>query len=178
MLVVGIKKIKLSHIEELRTIAIKTFQETFSVDNTEDNMSAYLEHAFSVERLSAELKDHNAEFYFAYYGDRVIGYLKINYGQSQKELKDERAIQIERIYVLQQFHGKKIGQLLLEKVIQIARERNTDYGWLGVWEENERAIQFYNRNGFVAFDKHIFKLGEDEQTDIMMKLALNIGENI
>jgi ribosomal protein S18 acetylase RimI-like enzyme len=74
--------------------------------------------------------------------------------------------------VLQDFHGKKVGQLLYDKAIEIARQLNVDYVWLGVWEENPRAIAFYRKNGFVAFDKHIFKLGDDEQTDIMMKLNL------
>jgi ribosomal protein S18 acetylase RimI-like enzyme len=74
--------------------------------------------------------------------------------------------------VLQDFHGKKVGQLLYEKAIQIARNKKVPFVWLGVWEENHRAIQFYIKNGFVAFDQHIFKLGDDEQTDIMMKLVL------
>ena len=63
--------------------------------------------------------------------------------------------------------------MLYEKAIEIANQRNADYVWLGVWEENPRAISFYLKNGFVAFDKHIFKLGDDEQTDIMMKLLLS-----
>ena len=46
------------------------------------------------------------------------------------------------------------------------------YIWLGVWEENPRATRFYQKNGFVAFGKHIFKLGDDEQTDILMKRPL------
>lgn len=42
------------------------------------------------------------------------------------------------------------------------------------WEENTKAIQFfYTKNGFEAFDKHIFMLGSDQQIDIMMKLDLN-----
>ncbi|PZQ78157.1 MAG: GNAT family N-acetyltransferase, partial [Flavobacterium johnsoniae] len=78
------------------------------------------------------------------------------------------------IYVLKEFHGKKVGQLLYEKAIQIAKETKSDYVWLGVWEENHRALAFYKKNGFVEFDKHIFRLGNDEQTDIMMKLQLKL----
>jgi ribosomal protein S18 acetylase RimI-like enzyme len=46
--------------------------------------------------------------------------------------------------------------------------------WLGVWEENPRAIRFYQKQGFVEFDQHIFQLGEDAQTDILMKLNLTV----
>ncbi len=74
--------------------------------------------------------------------------------------------------MLKDFHGKNVGQILYEKAIQIARQMNADYVWLGVWEENARAIRFYKKNGFVEFDKHIFILGDDQQTDIMMKLQL------
>ncbi|MFD2832491.1 GNAT family N-acetyltransferase [Christiangramia antarctica] len=75
--------------------------------------------------------------------------------------------------MLKEFHGKKVGKMLYDKAIELAKEKNIDNVWLGVWEENLRAIRFYEKNGFVAFDKHIFKLGNDEQTDIMMKLKLN-----
>lgn len=75
---------------------------------------------------------------------------------------------------LKEFHGKKIGQMLYEKVIKIANQKNVEYVWLGVWEENKRAINFYRKNGFIEFDKHIFKPGDDEQIDIMMKRQLKI----
>lgn len=77
------------------------------------------------------------------------------------------------IFKIKEFHGKKVGQALYEKAIEIGKKKNVDYVWLGVWEENPRAISFYKKNGFVEFDKHIFKLGDDEQVDIMMKLKLN-----
>ncbi|WP_345231826.1 GNAT family N-acetyltransferase [Olivibacter ginsenosidimutans] len=77
------------------------------------------------------------------------------------------------MYVIKDFHGKKVGQLLYEKAIAMAKQRKTRYIWLGVWEDNQRAIQFYKKNGFITFDKHVFTLGNDKQTDIMMKLQLN-----
>jgi len=135
-------------------------------------MNQYLKDGFSIEKLAAELNVKNAEFYFAMLDDNVIGYLKVNFGASQTEIKDDKAIEIERIYVLKEFHGKKVGQILYDKAIEVAKNKNAEYVWLGVWEENPRAINFYKKNGFVEFDKHIFKLGNDEQTDIMMKLQL------
>jgi diamine N-acetyltransferase len=74
--------------------------------------------------------------------------------------------------VLKEFHGKKVGQKLYEKALTIARQKSIDYVWLGVWEKNFRAIRFYEKNGFIAFDNHIFRLGGSEQTDIMMKLKI------
>lgn len=170
---IEIKKITLDDIDQLQKIGKQTFFETFSAGNTEENMKEYLETSFSSEKLISELTDENSSFYFALLGNDVIGYLKLNFGESQTELKDNKALEIERIYVLQQFHGKKIGQLLYEKALQIADQAKVDFVWLGVWEENDRAINFYKKNGFIEFDRHMFKLGDDEQTDIMMKLKLH-----
>lgn len=167
-----ITRITTNEIDQLQKIGRQTFYETFSTGNTQENMQKYLDERFSIEKLTAELNDKNAIFYFAQLENKIVGYLKINFGDSQTELKDDKSLEIERIYVLKEFQGKKIGQILYDKAIEIAKQKDADYIWLGVWEENPRAIKFYKKNGFVEFDKHIFKLGDDEQTDIMMKLKL------
>jgi ribosomal protein S18 acetylase RimI-like enzyme len=169
---IEIKEVNLNDVDQLQKIARQTFFETFSAGNTEENMTKYLQENLSIENLSIELKNENSEQYFAVLEGEVIGYLKLNFGKSQTELKDDRALEIERIYVLKDFHGKSIGQQLYQKAIDVAVQKKADYVWLGVWEENPRAIRFYKKNGFVEFDKHIFKLGDDEQSDIMMKLVL------
>jgi ribosomal protein S18 acetylase RimI-like enzyme len=169
-----IKKVTLIEVELLQVVGRQTFVETFSEGNTEENMTKYLDEGFSLEKLTSEISDTNSEFYFAVLDDKILGYVKINFGESQTELREDKSVEIERIYVLKEYHGKKVGQLLYDKAIHIARQKNADYVWLGVWEDNPRAIQFYKKNGFVEFDKHIFKLGNDDQTDIMMKLKLNI----
>lgn len=167
-----VTKITENEILQLQEIGRKTFSETFSENNTEESMNEYLKTSFSTEKLKSELNDENSEFYFAKLNDEVIGYLKLNNGSSQTEIKDDNALEIERIYVSKDFHGKKVGQIFYEKAIEIASQKNVDYVWLGVWENNLRAIKFYQKNGFVEFDKHIFRLGNEEQTDIMMKLNL------
>ena len=172
MIPINIKKVTLDDIDQLQKISRQTFYETFSGGNTEENMEIYLVEGFSIEKLTAELKDKNVEFYFSTLDNSVIGYLKVNFGEAQTELQDDKALEIERIYVSKEFHGKNVGQILYDKAIQIAKLKKTDYVWLGVWEENPRAINFYKKNGFIEFGKHIFKLGNDEQTDIMMKRKL------
>ena len=162
-----------SHIAALQQIGRQTFEETFAESNSAENMAKYLEEAYSFEKLNEELNNPNSFFYFAMMDQDVIGYLKLNMGLSQTELKDNDALEIERIYVLKDFHGKKVGQLLFDKAIEIAKEQQVAYVWLGVWEENKRAIHFYTKNGFVEFDQHVFVLGDEAQTDIMMKLQLN-----
>ena len=170
---IEITKVKLADIDDLQVIGRQTFFETFADHNTADDMQKYLDNNLSIDKLKNELADKNSEFYFATLDNKVIGYLKINFGQAQTELKDKSSLEIERIYVLKDFHGKKVGQVLYDKAIDIAKQTKADYVWLGVWEKNPRAINFYKKYGFVEFDKHIFKLGDDEQTDIMMRLKIS-----
>ncbi|OJV17649.1 MAG: GNAT family N-acetyltransferase [Dyadobacter sp. 50-39] len=165
-------KATINDLETVRQIGIDTFYESFSSLNTEKNMAHYLETGFSLERVASELGDPFSEFHLAYEGDQLIGYLKVNHGPAQSELKDDTALEIERIYVLREWQGLKVGQLFYDKAIEIARARRYAYVWLGVWEKNEKAIGFYKRNGFAEFDKHLFKLGDDIQTDIMMRRDL------
>ena len=169
---ISINKITTEDVKALQSISRQTFYETFAESNSEKDMRHYLEDNLSIEKLTSELSSENSEFYFSTENNDVIGYLKLNFSTSQTELKEEQSVEIERIYVLNAYHGKKVGQLLFDKAIEVAKERKALYVWLGVWEENPRAISFYKKNGFMEFDKHIFKLGDDEQTDIMMRLQL------
>lgn len=169
---IKITKVSLAQLVELQEIGRKTFAETFSSTNTEENMTTYLKEGFSESKLTAELQNPESEFYFATLNEVVIGYLKINFGQAQTEIQNQNAVEIERIYVKGDFHGKKVGQLLFERALAIAKNKKVDFIWLGVWEENHRAIQFYTKNGFEEFDQHIFLMGDEEQTDIMMKLVI------
>jgi len=169
---IEVKKVTPGDLKQLQEISKQTFLETFSASNSEANMNKYLEEGFALEKLSKELSSDQSEFYFAFSGEELIGYLKLNFGSAQTELQENEGLEIERIYVLQAFHGKKIGQLLYEKALEIAKDHHASYVWLGVWEENPRAISFYQKNGFIPFDKHVFRLGDDEQTDILMKKSL------
>ena len=169
---IQIEKAKTNDVARLQEISIATFKEAFAEVNTEEDMAKYLSECLSIEQLSKELNDNNAAFFFATIDDVTIGYLKLNFGASQTEFQDEDAIEIERIYVLTAYLGKRVGHLLCEKAIEVARLRNASYVWLGVWENNDRAIRFYKKKGFDAFGSHLFMLGNDEQKDILMKLKL------
>lgn len=156
----------------IQVIGRQTFLDSFAYSTTETDMAKYLEESFSEKKIRAELANPDSMFFVAWDNENTVGYLKVNVGKTQKELQDDAALEIERIYVKSSYHGKMVGQLLYEKALEIATLQDKAYLWLGVWEENPRAIRFYEKNGFIAFDKRIFKMGNDEQTDIMMKKTL------
>ncbi|WP_426063754.1 GNAT family N-acetyltransferase [Flavobacterium sp. DSP2-3-1] len=169
---IEIRKSTVSDLETIQNISIHTFKETFAAVNTPENIANYVKENFNSEQLKNELNNDNSQFYVAYSNAEAVGYLKINFGDAQTESINENALEVQRIYVLQKFHGKNIGQLLLDKVKKIAKSSGVDSVWLGVWEENHRALRFYTKNGFVVFDKHVFIMGNDEQTDLLMQFGL------
>ena len=109
---IKITRIGPNEIDALRAISIWTFEETFAAENTAQDLAKYVEQAFGKEKLLAEIKDPGSFFYFAETDGRTIGYLKVNAGGAQTEIQDARSVEIERIYVLQEFHGMKAGQVL------------------------------------------------------------------
>jgi len=160
-------------ISTIQQIGKETFYETFSGSNTKEDMQKYLDENFSDEKVKSELNNDGSMFFVAWDGSLPVGYLKVNVGATQTEDQGNKALEIERIYVKSSHHGKKVGQMLYELAVVTAEQLKKDTIWLGVWEENPRAIRFYEKNGFIAFDRHIFKMGDDEQTDIMMRKTLS-----
>lgn len=170
---IEIRWVEPAEFETLTQISRETFIETFGPVNSAENMQLYLEESLDQDQLKKELANPASAFFFALHETRVIGYLKLNYGQAQTELKDPTGIEIERIYVLKEFHGSGVGKMLFNTALLAANSLGAAFIWLGVWEENHKAISFYKKYGFVEFGKHSFRLGKDVQTDCMMKLELN-----
>jgi ribosomal protein S18 acetylase RimI-like enzyme len=167
-----IKNVIPADLDLLQQISKQTFTETFARNNSTDSINKYLSTALSAEKLNTELNEKDSTFYFAMLQDQIIGYLKLNFGNAQTDVKESNGVEIERIYVLAEYHGLKVGQFLYEKAMEAAAQKGADYVWLGVWEKNPRAIRFYEKNGFTQFNQHSFYLGDEEQTDIMKKKTL------
>ena len=168
-----IRQLTLADLDQLQSISRTTFHETFAADNSEADMAHYLEHNFSASRLAQELVNPESRFYFAEDDDgNALGYLKTNTGAAQSEPQNPQALEIERIYVLSAHHGQGVGAALYRQARHDAEQQGAPYLWLGVWEHNRSALQFYQKHGFTAFASHTFTLGSDAQTDILMKLDL------
>jgi diamine N-acetyltransferase len=172
MQTIELHKISQSEVSELQAISIQTFRETFAALNSEMNMQMYFDEQLSINRLNIELNNLKSEFYFALIDQEIAAYLKLNFGNAQTENQQANSVEIERVYVLKEFQGRRIGQYLLDKAIEIAKEKGADYIWLGVWENNAKAIRFYQKTGFITYGQHAFLLGDDEQIDLLMKLEI------
>lgn len=156
----------------LRSIAEETFLDTFASQNESENISEYVAAAFSAERVAAELENKDSEFFFIENGSDIAGYLKLNRGNAQTEQSVSNALEIERIYVRREYQGTGAGKALMLHAISRAALANMDWLWLGVWDQNVKAIEFYKKSGFVEFALHDFHMGKELQRDILMKLAI------
>ncbi|GGP08695.1 GNAT family N-acetyltransferase [Oceanobacillus neutriphilus] len=167
-----LKKCTIDDIELLQQVSIDTFVDTFGPYNTEENTTLYINHSLSIESLTEQLNDKNSFFYFAFNHQELIGYVKLNTDSAQSKINIENIIEIERIYLLKDMQSKGLGQVILDKIVEIAKELNKAYIWLAVWKENKGAISFYEKNQFHQIDTINFPFGNDMQTGLVMKKVL------
>ncbi len=156
----------------LAEFGAKAFQDSFAKDNTEENMRLFLKRTYSPEIQLNELTNPNVVFLIAEIEGEAVGYVKINLNSRDKSVKSIKTIEIERIYAAKEHIGKGVGKSLMQASIQEAEQRGCDSLWLGVWEKNPRAIEFYKKWGFVEVGTHVFMLGDDPQRDYSMELRL------
>jgi GNAT superfamily N-acetyltransferase len=150
-----------------------TFYETFSAQNTKENMEMHMAQYYSLEKINAELNDPANIFLLAYADNRLAGYAKMNEHVKEESKALKNPIEIERIYSVKEMIGKGVGKELIKKCLEIALEKSKEEIWLGVWEHNHLAIDFYTRWGFEKFGEHNFPVGLDPQTDWLMKKSVN-----
>ncbi|MED3728789.1 GNAT family N-acetyltransferase [Priestia filamentosa] len=171
-MVINIKKCTLEDLRKLQEISYETFNETFKHQNSPENMEAYLEKAFNLEQVEKELSNTSSHFFFVYVDNEIAGYLKVNTDDAQSEEMGDESLEIERIYIKNNFQKHGLGKYLFNKAIDMAMEHNKKKIWLGVWEKNENALIFYKKMGFIQTGAHSFYMGDEEQVDFIMVKTL------
>lgn len=159
-------------IPELLAFARENFIQTYAHKNTPENMAQYLKQSFTIGAFTDEFNVTGSNFYLLENTGEIVGYYKLNLGIAQTEPHYPGSAEIERIYVAGKLKGQGLGRKMINHAVKEATKANATYLWLGVWEENPDAISFYEKLGFEAIDTHVFQLGDDAQTDIIMKLPV------
>lgn len=168
-----IKLVTSVDLKTLQAISIATFSDTFGAANSAQDLQEYLVTAYSIKQLRKELENKASYFYFIYVNQTVAGYLKLNTDGAQTEMMDSDSLEIERIYIKPDFKRHGLGQQLYQKAESVARSKNKQIIWLGVWEHNQPALNFYRRLGFTQHGAHVFQLGADQQRDLIMYKQLS-----
>lgn len=168
-----VEKCDIKSLDELVEVGRSTYFEAFKSYCSDDVMEAYLDQAFERNKIRQEIMNKDSEFYFVRVNDELAGYLKLNINGAQSDLKNENGLEIERIYVRAQYKSRGLGKLMLSYGVKRAKELIKGFAWLGVWEKNLVAIDFYKKNGFYKFGSHRFKMGDEVQNDFIMKKEIN-----
>ena len=169
---IAFKQCTQADLFDLRALSRRTFRETFAADNTPAALQAHLDRAYALEKLRAELSNPYSQFWFLYEKGSLAGYLKLNEDPAQTGLHDPVSLEIERIYVARAFQGHGLGGMLMARAIETAQARGKRYIWLGVWEKNKKARSFYQKHGFRKIGSHPFSVGDEVQTDDIMRKDL------
>jgi diamine N-acetyltransferase len=146
----------------------RLFFNTFAADNRPGDMESYLVAAFSPQIQATELADPNAVTLIAEIEGDFAGYARLKEGRPGVEITGQHPIELVRIYAEQEYLGKGVGSSLMKACLEETKLRDCDSIWLGVWEQNRRAIRFYERWDFVIAGTQEFRLGDDIQTDYVM----------
>ena len=156
--------------ELIADMSRQTFYDTFAAVNTKEDMDKFMNEKFSKKKLIKEVADEKNIFLLAFDDNIPVGYAYMWEGEKRSEFNGKSSIEIARIYAVKSSIGKGVGKALLEKCLSVASEMKRSIIWLGVWENNQRAIEFYTKWGFEKFAEHDFVLGNDIQKDwLMMK---------
>ncbi|MDQ1638276.1 MAG: diamine N-acetyltransferase [Pyrinomonadaceae bacterium] len=157
----------------LAELGARTFSETFAPDNSPADMAAYLATAFSPSQQTSELADRETLFLIAESDGIAIGYAMLRSGNVLENVTGKNPIELVRLYVSQDRLGSGVGAALMQACIREASRRGHKTLWLGVWEHNARAQAFYRKWNFTEIGTHVFHLGDDPQTDILMQRTIS-----
>lgn len=163
-----IRKANRSDAKQLSRLAEITFRDTFGVMNTAEDMELHCRANYSEAVQAGEISNPGMVTLLAEVEERLVGFAQLRWDGAPNCVLAKSPGEIQRLYVVDDWHGKGIAQDLMNACIEEMKARGSDVVWLGVWERNLRAISFYKRFEFVEMGDHVFPLGSDPQRDIVM----------
>jgi diamine N-acetyltransferase len=158
-----------SEVPAMRELAIQSYEATFAEYNTRENMDAFYRESYNLEKLQNEFHELHSALYLAIEENEIVGFLRLRKSDEVAYKIGDSTIELQRLYIHPRHQGKSIGTKLMEKAIQHAKEMTVEWIWLGVWERNFKAQQFYSKWGFERFGEHVFQMGDDPQIDWLLK---------
>lgn len=164
-----VSKVEIDGLDTLRSFAERTFRIAFEPYNDPVRFEEYCQKAFSTEQFRKEMEHPESSFWWAWEGDTLAAYLKLNFDKHPQGLSSSQTVQVERLYVEPGLQGRRLGERMLDFAFEKATERGVEWLWLSVWQENPPAVRFYERCGYEIFGTKTFWLGEEAQTDWLMK---------
>jgi aromatic-L-amino-acid/L-tryptophan decarboxylase len=171
---ITITKATLADAGYISQLGKQTFRESFGhLFSITEELNDYLEQTFSLTKIRSSLQKENNIFWIAWYDSQPVGYAKLKRYSCYENISWSNASQLQKIYVVKDFLDKKIGEKLYQALYQTFQTLDSQSLWLVVLENNQRAIRFYEKNGFQKVKKHLFRIGsQDFLFELMEKVNL------
>jgi ribosomal protein S18 acetylase RimI-like enzyme len=154
------------------SLATVTFYEAYFEQDDPHGMADYLAESFPVAKIAAELADPSCHFFIVYRRGRAVGYAKMRDIEPHESVTSANPIELQRIYTVERVWGTDVGEALLRHCLEFARGLGKDAVWLGVWEENPRAMAFYEKHGFERVGTLEFPYGDTVGINAVMQIDL------
>lgn len=173
---IEISRGKIEDAAALATFAAHTFEATYAAHNKPEDMQDHLSSNFGVEQQTAELVDPNTATILVRSGGALVAYAQVRKHPPPDCVPDSTAIELHRFYLDRKAHGTGLALALMQEVREAARDLGGRHVWLGVWEQNPRAIAFYKKAKFIDVGGQIFMVGPDEQQDRVLVACVDQKE--
>jgi ribosomal protein S18 acetylase RimI-like enzyme len=157
---------------ELAEFAVRSFVDTYAADNDPANLEAHLSANYGPEQQASELADPSVTTILARSNGELVAYAQVRRSVTPPCVVHGDPIELHRFYVDHRAHGSGLASELMHAVHQAAHELEGRHIWLGVWEQNPRAIAFYKKVGFVDVGSQIYRVGSDKQSDRVLVVGV------
>ena len=169
---IRLRKAKIEEVPAVRELAIEVYTDTFAGHNTPENLATFFKDSYDLDKLKKEYHESDSALYVALDDLKIIGFLRLRKNSEVDHYLGANHLELHRLYIHRDYHGSEVSKMLMGEALAYAAGRNYEWIWLGVWEKNLRAQKFYTKWGFERFGEHIFQMGDDPQTDWLMKRKL------
>lgn len=136
-----LRKAKEKDIEVIQDIANNTWDKTYSSILSKDQIEYMLKNMYSRGELLSQLQQGHT-FLIAEENERDLGFAGYSLTDPEKNI-----YKLHKLYVLPSAHGKGIGKLLMNEVLNTARTAGGLTLELNV-NRNNKAAEFYMHAGF------------------------------
>jgi diamine N-acetyltransferase len=148
-----IRQMKLPDLTALHKICCEAYSQNFSSHWEEGGLEYYMNKVFGINTLRTELSDKNIQYYAAFINEEPVAFMKINLSSNLPDFDTNAGIELDKVYILPEFKGMKIGKKLLDTAFDIAKHNKKRIFWLSVIDTNHEAISFYEKIGFQFHSK-------------------------
>jgi Acetyltransferases len=166
---ISIRQATVNDANLISVLGAVTFYEAYFEQDDPSDLANYIAEAFAPEKIRAEIENPDSTFFIVFLENYAVGYAKLRAGEKHESVESENAVELQRIYLVERVFGKGVGEILLRHCVETARRKGFDTLWLGVWQENRRALKFYAKHGFKQVGTLTFPYGKTVGTNLVLQ---------